>query len=175
MSIVTLQKLETQDAERIAYIANDHRISDNLRDYFPYPYTLQDAKAFLALETAKKPRQNHGIYEDDRLVGICGVIPFDDIYRHSAEMGYWIGVAYWGRGIMSRALPQLIQYGFEAMNLHRIQAGVIASNTASIRVLEKCGMTKDGCLRDHVSKKEKFYDEHIYSILRDEYQHKLKT
>jgi len=165
MKDVTLEPFTTDDIPRIAELANDTRISDNLRDYFPSPYTIADAENFLELIKAQNPKENLAIYWGQELVGNIGIHPFSDIYRFGGEIGYWLGVEYWGQGIMSKAVPLIIEYGFDVLNLRRIQAGVIGYNLASARVLEKSGMTLEATLKDRACKLGTFHDEMIYSII----------
>jgi ribosomal-protein-alanine N-acetyltransferase len=91
-----------------------------------------------------------------------------DIYRITAELGYWLGESYWGRGIATRAVRAIIQWAFESLALERIQARVFDSNVASCRVLEKAGFTREGRLRSSVLKLNLVMDLLVYAILRDE-------
>jgi RimJ/RimL family protein N-acetyltransferase len=103
----------------------------------------------------------------DELCGGIG-LQVERIHNH-ADLGYWIGVPYWGRGYATEAAAALVQYGFETLNLHRIQASVFAGNHASARVLLKIGMCLEGRLREHVCKWETFYDLESYGILRSDW------
>ena len=75
---------------------------------------------------------------DDTLIGRCG---FEELYRSIgyAELGYWLARERWGQGMMSEAVCAVVEYGFQTLNLQRIQAWVLANNQASMRVLQKCG------------------------------------
>ncbi len=86
-----------------------------------------------------------------------------------AEMGYWVGVPYWGNGYCSEAARALLAYGFHQLQLNRIFAEHFASNPASGRVMQKIGMTYEGTLRQHMCKWEQFEDMKVYSILREEF------
>ncbi|MFT6806913.1 MAG: ribosomal-protein-alanine N-acetyltransferase [Saprospiraceae bacterium] len=165
MKEVTLRAFTKSDIPRIATLANDTRISNNLRDYFPSPYKISDAKVFMDKIEKQNPKENHAIYWGEELVGNIGIHPFTDLYRFSGEIGYWLGVDYWGNGIMTKTVPQIIKYGFEVMNLRRIQAGVIRYNQASARVLEKCGLIFEAELKDKAYKLGSFHDELIYAII----------
>jgi ribosomal-protein-alanine N-acetyltransferase len=90
--------------------------------------------------------------------------------KHSrAEIGYVIGRKYWGEGLMTEAVKEVIRFGFERMNLNRIQATCFPENIGSYRVMEKAGMKFEGTLREQMFIKGRFQDLKLYSILRKEY------
>jgi RimJ/RimL family protein N-acetyltransferase len=134
-----------------------------------HPYTEQDARDFLAI--TKEPgklwlaitRSN-----DDRLIGGIG-LRVDEQHQH-AELGYWLGVPYWGQGYATEASLEMIRYGFETLGLHRIFASHFKQNPASGRVLKKLGMRYEGCQREHLRKWDQFIDSELYGILRQEWQ-----
>jgi len=97
MSQVSIKAMQIQDAERLALLGNNKKIWDNLRDYIPHPYTLQDANDFIEMLSKSEPLTTFGIFYDDELVGVMGYNLQKDIYRESAEIGYWLGEAYWGK------------------------------------------------------------------------------
>jgi len=114
-----------------------------------------------ALTLAVETREEH------RLCGAVGLrLARED--RH-AELGYWIGVSDWGRGLCTEAAAAVVDYGFEVLGLHRIFATYFARNPASGRVLEKLGMAIEGCLRQHVRKWGVFEDLLVRGIVRDEW------
>jgi RimJ/RimL family protein N-acetyltransferase len=82
-----------------------------------------------------------------------------------AELGYWIGVPYWGNGYATEASRTLVKYGFETLGLHRIFASHVVRNSASARVLRKIGMRHEGCQRGHILKWGEFLDLEIYGML----------
>ena len=108
----------------------------------------------------------HG--ESGRLMGSVGL----DIDRvnHNAEIIYWLGKEFWGLGHATEAAQAVMQYGFDTLRLHRIYARYLVHNTASGRVLEKLGMTYEGCLRGHLKKNGVYENLNIMSILRNEYE-----
>ncbi len=114
----------------------------NLRDAFPYPYTLDDAVAFL--ELAKNGSLGHvfGIYDDNTFIGCCSLIPQNDVYHINAEIGYWIGETYWGKGYATKPVKLLLDYAFQKLELLRVYAYIFEYNTASMKVLEKAGFEK---------------------------------
>jgi len=164
---IILRPLRLDDASRLALLANNKKIADNLRDRFPHPYTLQDAKDFLAMNLPLKPVQLFAIEYNGVHVGNVGVHPMDDVYRKSAEIGYFLGEEYWNKGIMSRAVKLAIDYAFAELDVVRIFTGIFDFNTASGRVLEKCGFKKEAVFEKAVFKNGNFYDEIRYAIIKN--------
>jgi len=122
----------------------------------------------------KKKRYRWSIIrkEDNKFIGTCG---FNTWIRQSAnksEIGYDLSKEYWGKGYMSEALEELLNYGFEKLELYRIEAKVINGNDNSRRVLNRLGFTEEGLLRSCNYYKGKYVDEYVYSILRDEWKNK---
>jgi len=115
---------------------------------------------------ADDPRTAFAIATTEEAFGVIGYIPGQDVYRFSAEIGYWIGQEYWGRGIMTDAVAIFSEYLFETFKFNRLYAGIFSSNPASGRVLEKAGFTCEGILRAHVTKNGELLDEHLYARLR---------
>jgi len=148
-------------------LANNAAIAQNLRDVFPHPYTLADAHFFLSLVEQRKVGHTFAIYNDETFVGVGSIVPQDDIYRHSAEIGYWLGEPFWGKGYATEAVNLLTQYAFDELKLVRIYAGVFAGNVASARVLKKAGYCLEAVLQSSVIKQGKLLDQHLYSILNN--------
>ena len=159
---IKIRPLNLSDKSELAKLANNKKIWDNLRDYFPYPYNENDADFFIKLTEQENPKQNFGIEYNGKLCGVIGLIIQKDVYRKSAEIGYWIGEPYWGMGIATKAVELITVYGFNTLNLNRIYTGVFEYNTASMKVLEKNGFEKEGIFKKAVFKNEKFFDEHRY-------------
>jgi ribosomal-protein-alanine N-acetyltransferase len=135
----------------------------------PHPYTEQDGRQFLKL-TKEFGRVWLAVTlrGDGRQIGGVGLI-FDDQHRH-AELGYWLGVPYWGEGYATEAGKEMLRYGFEDLHLHRIFASHFKHNPASGRVLRKLGMRYEGCQREHLKKWDRFIDSELYGILRREWE-----
>jgi [ribosomal protein S5]-alanine N-acetyltransferase len=156
------------DARSLARHGNDRRIWLNMRDAFPHPYTLADAEAFLAFVADMQPRTFFAIAVDDQAVGGIGYTLRRDVERISAEIGYWLGTAFWGRGIMTTALRAVTAYAFrEHSELRRIYAVPYARSIASVRVLEKVGYRCEGRMRHSAIKDGQIIDQLLYAILRD--------
>lgn len=135
------------DAESLVRQANNINVARNLRDRFPHPYTRENGSAFLKAATSSPEPSNLAIDVNGLAVGGIGYVPGVDIERYSAEMGYWLGEPYWGRGIVTEALILMTEHVFESMNMLRLFALSFADNAASIRVLEKAGYVREGTLR----------------------------
>ena len=87
-----------------------------------------------------------------------------------AELGYWLGVPFWGHGYATEAAREILRYGFEMLALHRIFASHFKHNPASGRILTKIGMKHEGCQREHLRKWDQFVDSELYGILRREWE-----
>lgn len=162
---VVLRRLNLNDKINLLRLANNKKIWDNLRDYMPYPYSESDAFFFIELTTNEEPALTFGIEYKGELCGIIGLIPQKDVYRKTAEIGYWLGEAYWGRGIASIALKLLTHYGLHTLNFARLHTGVFEHNVASMKVLEKNAYHKDGIFKKCVLKNGQLLDEHRYAII----------
>ena len=143
---VVLREWKRSDAEALAEIANNKNIWDNVRDRLPYPYTETDAKEWIALVKKQKIVTTFCIEAYGKLAGSIGFTLKDDVYKKTAEIGYFIGEAYWGKGIATEAVRQLIDYIQKNFDLVRIYAEVFDYNKASMRVLEKNGFYLE-CIR----------------------------
>jgi len=158
-----------EDAPSLAHHANDRRIWLNMRDAFPHPYTLADAEAFLVRAASMVPVTYFAIAVDEAAVGGIGYTLHDDVERVSAEIGYWLGTAFWGRGIMTSALAAVTAHAFgEHPELRRIYAVPFGGNGASLRVLEKAGYRLEGRMRQSAIKDGTVIDQLLYATIRDE-------
>jgi len=135
----------------------------------PHPYTEADA---LAMFRRFRKQTGHwfGIFlqPDKQLCGGCGLTVDPDHDR--AEIGYWIGMPFWGNGIATEAARELMRYGFEDLKLHRIFAICYTGNDASLRILEKLGMKAEGRSRQHIKKWGEYRDIENYGILADDWK-----
>jgi len=160
---ISLKRLELSDIRRLAVLANNKNISDNLRDIFPHPYSEKDAESFIKTTLEENPERTFGILSDNSLCGVTGLLPQEDVYKISAELGYWIGEVFWGQGIATEAVRLITEYGFQELGLIRIYSGVYEFNKASMMVLEKNGYQKDCIFKKAVIKNKTIMDEHRYS------------
>ncbi len=152
------------DAGALARLADNRSIWRNLRDAFPNPYAKKDARAWIRAVTRQLPCQHFAIAaEGEALAGGIGIIPGTDVHTGTAEIGYWLGEAYWGRGIMTAALAAFTGFALREFRLRRLSAYVLEWNPASMRVLEKCGYVAEGRLRKSAWKDGVVADEILYA------------
>lgn len=165
-----LRPWRLEDEADLARGANDPAIAANLRDAFPNPYTLADAQWFLGDCLARHGQGClfYAIQTEGKAVGGISVAVQTDVYRRSAELGYWLARPYWGRGIMTQAVKQICREAFDRFDILRIYAEPFAHNLASRRVLEKAGFTLEGTMRDGVTKNGQVFSYCMYSLLRRE-------
>lgn len=163
---VRLRRLSVADKQVIARLCNNKNIWDNLRDSFPIPYSEKDAEEFIKLCMDENPAATFGINYKGDFAGVVGLVKQKDVYRLTAELGYWIGEPFWGLGIATKAVNLIVQYGFDTLGLMRIYSGVFEYNKASQRVLEKAGFNLDCILEKAVIKNGIICDEFRYSILK---------
>lgn len=157
------------DADSLAHHANSRRIAERLRDRFPHPYSLEDAKQFLTAVTARDENSKEFVLAIDvggASVGAIGVTLGTDIERVSGELGYWLGEEYWGRGIVTEAIRRFAPWAMERFNLTRLHADTFHDNPASARVLEKAGFTKESVKRRAAIKFGQVKDLNVYVMLR---------
>ena len=164
---VQIRPLSLSDSSQLAQLANNKRIFDNVRDHFPFPYKEKHAESFIKRTLEENPRQNFGIDYQGELCGVIGLILQEDVYRKSAEIGFWIGEPFWGKGIGTQAVQLITAYGFNELNLVRIYAGAFEYNHGSMKVLEKNGFKKEGILIKAALKNGQFYDEHRFYKLKE--------
>ncbi len=162
-----IRRPEAADATDIATAANDPRVAANLRDAFPSPYTPADARDWIAMPRAH-PLQGLVIVRDRRVIGGIGLDPGDDVHRHGAELGYWLGTDHWGAGYMSEAVAALCDHAFATTTLQRLHALVFDGNPASDRVLQRCGFVFEGIARRGILKHGRFLDARMYARLKGE-------
>lgn len=165
---VMLRSLRIADAEEIARLLNNRRVLDNLRDMIPFPYSVEDAKVFIAMATEESNNTIFGVEHDGAFCGVIGLHGQDDVYRHSAELGYWFGEEYWGKGIATKSVQLITEYGFEVLKLKRIYSGIFSCNPASMKVLEKCGYKLEGILKSAIIKNGILYDEYRYGMTEED-------
>jgi ribosomal-protein-alanine N-acetyltransferase len=166
LSCGVVRSWQPRDAPSLALHANDRAIWRNLKDRFPNPYSLANAEWFIEHCRTEVPESSFAIVVDDAAVGAIGFEHRGDIWRRSAELGYWLARPYWGRGITSEAVQAITDWAFETWSLNRIWAGVFAWNPASARVLQKAGYRFEGRLHNSAVKDGETVDELIYAVVR---------
>ena len=153
------------DAEPLARYADNRKIWLNLRDAFPHPYTLNDAREFIKSTRNRSPETTFAIAVGGEAVGSVGFVLRHDVERVSAEIGYWLAEPFWGRGIAMEALRAVTEYVVATHALTRIYALPFAGNAASCRVLEKAGYTLEARLRRSAIKNGVVTDQFQYAFI----------
>lgn len=151
------------DAESLVLHANNARVAINLRDAFPHPYALADAHKFIQRARSADPETVFAIAVDGKAVGGIGIVLHEDVERVSAEIGYWLGEPYWGRGIMTEAVRAVTAHAVATHGLTRVYAVPFEGSAASCRVLEKAGFVLEGRLRKSTIKAGKIADQWLYA------------
>ena len=169
---VRIRNFVETDVKIMAVLANNYKISRNLRDAFPHPYSYEDALSFVGNCMQQNPKTIFAIEYKGNYVGNIALMPEADVYRKSAEIGYFIGEDYWNKGIVTTAVNLICDFGFNELDYARVHTGVFAYNTSSQRVLEKCGFTKEGVFENAVFKEGKLWDEVRYARINNKYKGK---
>lgn len=165
-----LRKWTPEDAVAIATAANNKNIAANLRNVFPHPYTLEDAKWYVndCISQEGQRQITRAIVVDGAAVGSIGIFIKEDVQERSGELGYWLSEKYWGKGIMTEAVKQICLEAFQSFDILRIFAEPFDYNQGSRHVLEKAGFTYEGTMRNGIYKNGKVHSYCMYSLLREE-------
>jgi len=167
-----IRPFKISDSASVVKYANNPKIARFLSDQFPYPYTEDDARAFIERASGKNPTQSFAIVAGGEVIGGIGIHPQEDIHRKNAEIGYWVGEPFWGKGIMSRAIAWMLDYGFKTFDIERIFAKTFFENEASQHILLKNGFTREAHFKKTVFKNGALYDEFVFGIRREEFSDK---
>lgn len=158
-----LREWRPADEGSLVLYANNRNIWINLRDRFPFPYTRKDARKWIRQANLGMTQTQFAIVVDGAAAGGIGFEVKRDVFRRSAEIGYWLGEPFWGRGIMTEAVQAVTEYAFKNFDLCRIEAGIFEWNLASMRVLEKAGYECEARLKKSVTKDGITVDQLIYA------------
>lgn len=161
----TLRSFRPGDEISLQAYANNLAIWNNLLNAFPHPFSKEDAINWINQNRFEQPPAKLAITIDDQVIGGIGITKQTDVYRLSAELGYWLGEPFWNQGIGTEAVQGMVEYSFSHFKIIRIYARVFAYNAASMRVLEKAGFRREGIHRKAVYKGGRIYDEHIFAVL----------
>ncbi len=164
-----LRPWRKSDAESLVRHANNPKIAARLRDRFPHPYTMEHARQYLMKDAQRAVEGNEFVFAievDGEAAGGIGIVRGTDVERVSAELGYWLGEQYWGRGIVTAAIQRFAPWVMERYGLTRLHADCFSDNPASSRVLEKAGFTRESTKRRAAIKLGEIKDMHVYVMLR---------
>ena len=167
LSRCTLRPWRRGDVEALVRHADDREVWINLRDLFPHPYTRRDARRWIRMTRSHPPGTTFAIEIEDEACGGIGIKLGDDVYCRSAEIGYWLGRACWGRGVATEAVTAVTEHALARFDLSRVWAAVFSWNPASMRVLEKAGYRREGVLRNAVTKDGRTGDQIVYAVVCD--------
>lgn len=162
----TLRPWQLDDLENLMNYANNYEIAKNLTNHFPHPYTRESGESFIAMATKEEPFSIMAIDVEGKAAGAIGIHPQADIFCKNAEMGYWLAQPFWGKGIMTRAIIQMCEYGFKTWEINRIFARPFGSNMGSQRVLEKAGFGLEARFEKTIFKNGGYEDELVYALRR---------
>jgi [ribosomal protein S5]-alanine N-acetyltransferase len=173
---IILRPWSIDDAAQLAEIANNKNIADNVRDLFPFPYSLKDARKWIrSILPLNSPPRNFAVLDNNVIVGNIGILIKEDVYRKNIEIGYFIGEKYWGQGIAVKAIKAVTSYAFSNFDIVRVYAETYADNQRSRRALEKAGLKLEAILRNSIIKNGIIKDSCIYSILKEECRYFLSA
>ncbi|REJ80072.1 MAG: N-acetyltransferase [Bacteroidetes bacterium] len=159
-----LRPFREKDAEILSRFANNERIARFMTDKFPHPYSADHARSFIEFANSHDPQRIFAIEVEGQAAGGIGIHPQEDIHRKNAELGYWLAEEYWNRGIVSRAVKEMVEYGFRTFDISRIFARPFGNNIASQRVLLHAGFVLETVLEKTLYKNGEYLDEMIFSV-----------
>lgn len=159
---VFLRPWKKSDAQKLAQLANNRIIWNNLRDSLPQPYTLKNAEEWIYYCNRQKPLLNFAVMYNAQLAGSIGCIPKTDVYRKCMEIGYFIGEQYWNHGIATHAVHILLDYIHKEFDVVRVTAEVFEHNKASMRVLKNNGFYLESIRRKSAVKNDVVIDDYVW-------------
>jgi ribosomal-protein-alanine N-acetyltransferase len=166
LSLCTIRPWRDSDAESLQRHANNRLVSMHLRDRFPFPYELEQARSFLGWVTKQASPAAWAIEVGGEAAGGIGVELHSDVERVSAEIGYWLGESTWGRGVATEAVTAVTAEAFRQFDITRLYALPFADHAASVRVLEKSGYVREGYLKQSAIKDGKIRDQLLFAAYR---------
>ena len=161
---ITLRPWHLNDLENLVALANNKNIAQYMADVFPHPYTTEKGKTFIDFATSNPNSKIFAIIINEKPVGSIGLHIQTDILKKNAEIGYWLGEEYWGKGIIKHAINQMVDYGFKNLDIVRIFARIYGTNIPSQKVIEKANFVLEGKFEKTIYKNNEFLDELIYAI-----------
>ncbi len=161
-----LRPWQISDIESLAKYANNVNLTTFFTNRFPIPYSENDAENFIEIALNDNPMLKYAIEINGEAVGGIDFHPQADILCKNIEIGYWIGEPFWGKGIMTEVVKQIILIGFERFDVTRIYAKCFGQNIGSQKVLENAGFKLEARFENIIYKYDTFQDELIYAIRR---------
>lgn len=166
--MITLRDFQPHDAPHIIKTLNDEQVTRYLSSKIPFPYTQSDADWWInqGSKNGVIDATVKAIVVNGQFAGCIGITPGEFEYSRSGEIGYWLNKAYWGQGIITRAITLICEEAFAQSNLNRIFGTVFAGNTGSMKALTNNGFEAEAVLKQAVYKNGVFYNSHIFSKLK---------
>lgn len=161
-----LRPWKPEDLDNLVKYGNNPAISRFMSDGFPSPYTHEKGIRFIENAMNANPLRIFAISFEGEAVGGIGIHPQDDIHHRNAELGYWLGEPFWGKGLVSRAVKEIVAYTFDHFEIDRIFARPFGNNPASHKVLQKAGFILEARFSGTLVKNGEILDELIYAIRR---------
>ena len=161
-----LRPWSIDDLDSLVKYANNQNVAQFMSDVFPHPYTKENGKAFIEFAGKDDPVHIFAIEVNGEAVGGIGIHPQQDIQRKNAELGYWLAEPYWGNGIITKAIEEIIEITFNNYDINRIFARPFGTNIGSQKVLEKAGFVLEGRFEKTFFKNGMPEDELVYAIRR---------
>ncbi len=161
-----LRPWSLDDLSSLVKYANNYEIAKNLTGHFPHPYNEDAGRKFIGMATSHVPTRIFAITINGEAAGGIGIHPQEDIHIKCAEMGYWLAEPFWGKGIMTQAVKEMIGYAFDTFDIVRLFARPFSSNIGSQKVLENAGFAHEATLKKSIFKNGQILDELIYAIVK---------
>lgn len=162
--IITLRPWHINDLDDLVTLANNKNIAQYMADVFPHPYTSENGKTFINFANSSTSSHIFAITLNNNIVGSIGLHIQADILKKNAEIGYWLAEEFWGKGIMADAINQMVEYGFNNLDIIRIFARIYGTNKPSQKVIEKANFKLEAKFENTIYKNDEFLDELIYAI-----------
>ncbi len=161
-----LRSWTMDDLDSLVENANNYHIARFMTDEFPFPYSLKDGVHYINVIANSGDNTDFAIEINHRAVGSIGIHPQTDIMKRNAELGYWLGEKYWGQGIITQAVKEVVDFAFDNYAIRRVYARPFGTNLASQKVLEKNGFKLEAKIEQSIFKNGEYFDELIYAIRR---------
>jgi [ribosomal protein S5]-alanine N-acetyltransferase len=161
-----LRQWEINDLQSLMKHANNWNVVKYMTEKFPFPYNEAAGKAYIDYAKTVNNATIFAIDVNGRAVGSIGVFLQEDVMRKNAELGYWLGEEYWGQGIITSVIKDVVIFAFANYDIDRVFARPFGINLASQRVLEKAGFTLEGEFETILFKNGEYFDELVYAIRR---------
>jgi RimJ/RimL family protein N-acetyltransferase len=160
-NMIELSDLEQRNIDVLVKLLNNKNVTKYLTSRIPQPYTTEDAEWWI--NTGSKTGITNAIQVDGYFAGVINVTAGEYENFRSAEIGYWLGEDYWGKGIATEAVEKMTNYVFSSTEIVRLFAPVFSPNIKSMRVLEKNGYIKEGIFKKSIFKSGEYFDEHLFA------------